>query len=303
MTSCRSDEEERSPFLLELQAMFRSQQLSFERRELDVGPLSVEDSAALARNLWGTDVEPARAEAIAREANGHPFFVEQLVRYARDGGPSDGQPLTLEQALHARVERLPSEARDILRVVAVAGRLPEQDLALQAAHVASNGPGALAQLRSHSLIRTTGPRGNDLVEPYHDRIRQSVVDGLAPDVLRAVHAALAHTLEPREDINPGVLSHHFHGAGERDKAAPTPCAPRIRPSPRSPSSAPPRTTATPWSGAARARHRPASCTRNWPAPSSTPAAGPRRLPGTCVPPRAHPYPTSASCAVWPPRAT
>lgn len=218
MTSCRSDEEERSPFLLELQAMFRSQQLSFERRELDVGPLSVEDSAALARNLWGTDVEPARAEAIAREANGHPFFVEQLVRYARDGGPSDGQPLTLEQALRARVERLPSEARDILRVVAVAGRLPEQDLALQAAHVASNGPGALAQLRSHSLIRTTGPRGNDLVEPYHDRIRQSVVDGLAPDVLRAVHAALAHTLEPREDINPGVLSHHFHGAGERDKA-------------------------------------------------------------------------------------
>ncbi|WP_257448423.1 protein kinase domain-containing protein [Archangium lipolyticum] len=218
MTSCRSDEEARSPFLQELEALSRSQQLAFERRELEVGPLSLEDAAAFARTLGGEGMTSSRAETIAREANGHPFFVEQLVRYARDGGSREDQPLTLEQALQARVALLSEEARNILRVVAVAGRLPEQDLAVQAARVSHNGPGALAHLRSHCLIRTSGPRGNDLVEAYHDRIRESVVARLEPEVLRSVHAALAHTLEPREDINPGVLSHHFHGAGELDKA-------------------------------------------------------------------------------------
>ena len=44
----------------------------------------------------------------------------------------------------------------------------------------------VAQLRVARLVRTTGMRGSDFVEPYHARVRAAVLTHLPDDELRAV---------------------------------------------------------------------------------------------------------------------
>src|SRR5690606_36110559 len=67
--------------------------------------------------------------AIARETQGHPLYISELVRYAAtrvgSGGKAPGQavdqPIRLEEAILARISELPIEARAIMDVLAVAG--------------------------------------------------------------------------------------------------------------------------------------------------------------------------------------
>ncbi|HEY0464222.1 MAG TPA: hypothetical protein VGC79_08440, partial [Polyangiaceae bacterium] len=69
-----------------------------------------------------------------------------------------------------------------------------------------------------SLVRTSGPRKTDGIEPYHDRIRESLMRTLAGSTLTSVHRALATILQDRADSDPHVLSVHFEGAGEIELA-------------------------------------------------------------------------------------
>jgi tetratricopeptide (TPR) repeat protein len=93
-----------------------------------------------------------------------------------------------------------------------------------AARAASLGPAefaaALAMLRAERLIRTSGVRGADTVEPYHDRIREAVTDRLPTDTRRGHQHALAIALEGSDyPPDPEVLAGHWLGAGETERAA------------------------------------------------------------------------------------
>ena len=219
--SYRQDEAEHSPFLCEMKALRGLDDLGFEQTEVEIGPLAHEDAVQLATALLGQNADPARAEEISREAAGSPFFIEEFVRHALGAGAaaSTAGPVTLDQVVKARLSRLPEEARRVLQIVAVAGRLPEQDLAIEAAHVRQDPHEVLSLLRGTSLIRTRGPRRTDAVEIYHDRIRERVVALLEPGEICSLHRDIASTLEGREGIEPDVLAYHFHGARELARAA------------------------------------------------------------------------------------
>ena len=53
----------------------------------------------------------------------------------------------------------------------------------------------LVTLRAQQWVRTEGIGKADTIEPFHDRIRESLVAALAPDALRAHHLALALALD------------------------------------------------------------------------------------------------------------
>lgn len=190
-------------------------------RTIQVGTLPPEDARALAMSLIeGTSVDTAPAAAtIAEAAGGHPLFIDELVRQRRLRKDAAG-PIRLDEALFERVSALEPAARAVLSVVALAGTPLVQETAARAADMEF---GALSRLltllRSQSFVRTSGARRSDVVEPYHDRVREAVVDRLAPDVRRKLHGKLAHALEASGDADPEALAVHFHGAGDMAKAA------------------------------------------------------------------------------------
>jgi serine/threonine protein kinase len=197
------------------------QRIGGDVRTIQVGVLPPDDARTLALTLIeGTSVDtmPA-ANSIAEAAGGHPLFIDELVRQRRVAKDFSG-PIRLDDALFARVSALEPAARAVLSVVALAGTPLLQETAARACDIEF---GALSRvltlLRAQNLVRTSGGRRTDVVEPYHDRVREAVVERLdAPTRIR-LHKKLALALEASGHADLEALAVHFHGAGEVDRAA------------------------------------------------------------------------------------
>jgi tetratricopeptide (TPR) repeat protein len=184
--------------------------------ELGLGPLIPGDAEQLVCAL--TD-DIGDAAAIAREADGHPLYIAELVRYRRTGG---GASLRLEEAIGRRVAALPPEQARLLELVALTGApLPQRLVCAAAALDGTTFWAALGSLRAAHLVRTHGPGAGEGIEPYHDRVRESVVARLDRGVRRDRHARLAQALarDPAGAANPGLLADHLEAAGDHRRAA------------------------------------------------------------------------------------
>jgi len=197
-------------------------------RGVRVGPMSIDDAKGLALRLIGQREGPVQtlAETVARESEGSPFFVAQLVRHAmqRDAviteeGSTD---VSLDDVIRARLRLLSPAARRLLAVLAVSGgRLP---LGV-AIHVATEGASTsssltvLNEVRGESLVRTAGQSDADELEIYHDRIRETVLRDLGTRERTALHRELGHALAATKIADAADLSHHFREAGEHQLAA------------------------------------------------------------------------------------
>ncbi|MFP2959195.1 hypothetical protein ACLEPN_15470 [Myxococcus sp. 1LA] len=77
---------------------------------------------------------------------------------------------------------------------------------------------ALARLRAGHLVRVRWRDGAEELLPYHDRVREAVAAGLAPEVRRERHLGLARALEASGDARAEQLLLHFREGGRRDIA-------------------------------------------------------------------------------------
>jgi serine/threonine protein kinase len=188
-----------------------------DHRRLELGLLPIDDARALAVELMET-ARPGgpteRALAIAEEANGHPLFIDELVRHAmEEGAPAQ---IDLEAALSARVQKLDAEARALVELAAVAAAPLHKDVLARAASVSpSELPRLLAVLRLQHLLRS----GGDRVESYHDRVREAVLAQLDCDAQRRWHERLALALEAQSPPDLEALAVHWRDAGQPAKAA------------------------------------------------------------------------------------
>jgi hypothetical protein len=196
------------------------------RRELEIGPLSIDEARSLALVALGRNdrLAPAVAEAIARESGGNPLFIDELVQYVQAGADladlaTPGRGIDLERALGSRIAGLPDDARRMLEVIALAGQPLPQRWAFRAAGVDESEPAILATLRASKLVRSNGPRLDDEVESFHDRIRESVVSRLDPEARRDRHHRLAEVLEATGTTDPETLAVHFIGMDRPESAA------------------------------------------------------------------------------------
>ena len=186
-------------------------------RALSLDRLSVEQSRALAADLLGG---ADKATELAAESGGHPLFLQELARHRLHAGAGDQAPILLDEALWDRAMRLDPVAFRLLETVVVAGARITQDVAALAADL---GPADYALhvggLRSESLVRTTGRRGSDEVEPYHDRVREAVASRLSAEVRRSRHRRLALAIEQTAPDDSEKLALHWQGAREPRRAA------------------------------------------------------------------------------------
>ena len=227
----RSEEATESAFL---RARPRTDDDVAAPKRIAVGALSDDEGIDLALRLLDegeSDSTRTRAAAMAREAEGNPFFLAELARdaaaeSARDAmkPPSGDQPdaqrsrgdVSLDRVLAARIARLPEEPRRLLEAIAVAGGPVAQGVAARAA--GSGSRASLHQLRAAHLVRSRGTRDEDAVETYHDRIREVACRGLDAPSLARCHLRLAESELDGGRANPEFLASHFAAAGETQRA-------------------------------------------------------------------------------------
>jgi serine/threonine protein kinase len=222
MLGChRSEDTATSPFLRAYLESHESENAALDRRELSVDALTEWEARDLALMLLGQGdpTAVARAGVIARESRGSPLFVAELVRHNSAGVDEADRPsseITLDEVLWNRIRRLPGGARRLLEAIAVSGRPLRQASAYRAAGLDGEGLASLALLRTNHLVRGTGTVEH--VETYHDRIRETVIKHLPPELLRSWHLDLARELEVTEGTDAETLASHFQAAGEPAKA-------------------------------------------------------------------------------------
>jgi eukaryotic-like serine/threonine-protein kinase len=220
----RDEDAKTNPFLLETNALWPA---GADVRERPVGPLAPDEALRLAQALLGAhdarSLEVARA--VARESGGSPFLLEELARGA-GGGPSDGgdpntaaPPLTLEQLIGARLERLTIDARRLVEVIAVGGRPLPMSIIRDATSFGALVDALVGELRSERFVRSGFRDGYEVIEPSHDRIRETILKSLSPAALRERHRQLARALESMPGADLEALSGHFLGAGDKERAA------------------------------------------------------------------------------------
>jgi eukaryotic-like serine/threonine-protein kinase len=222
----RDEERQTSPFLLETRGRWPA---LAELHNVTIGPLNEEETRRLALTLLGADDGRAQvtADAIALEARGSPFLVDELARsvtgphrVARSEDTSPGiATVTLEQMVKARLARLPERELRLLRVVAVAGRPLPVSVAADAAGIRDAVDDAIGLVRARRFVRTGIRDGTETVEMIHDRIREMIVAKLSPRVVCEHHRELARVLEALPDADSEAIATHLLGAGDRERAA------------------------------------------------------------------------------------
>ena len=211
----RREDEEASAFIRSIRQRGRGLP---DAKEIRVDPLSADDARALAESLLAeVGVSADRAAAVALESGGSPFFLHELAAHGHDLSGEAG--VTLEDVLRLRIQSLPEVARALLEVVAVAGRPVPLSTAAFAAQLPDGAQSStLAALCSVRLARLTSSGSGESLDAYHDRVRETVLNGLAAARLSGLHRRLGHALEAGSDVDPEVLALHFEGAGDSARA-------------------------------------------------------------------------------------
>jgi hypothetical protein len=198
-----------------------TRQLPGYLRQLRLDKLAASEARELVERLSsGAPADRAvDVEAIVDEAQGHPLFIDALLRH-RLSRAADKSPVRLDDALWARIERLDPPGRRLLEIVAVAGvPLAQETLAKTGELMPSSFAAAVATLRGAHLIRTGGTHRFDTIEPYHDRVREAVVWRLDQGIKRHWHGRLALVLKASGRADIELLAVHWLEAGDKRRAA------------------------------------------------------------------------------------
>jgi len=196
--------------------------------DVELGPLPDHDARLLARILTGRAglQDQDLPDRIAAESIGNPFFVGEVVRFLQyqavtSGEQSLGSHWSLEGVILDRLSHLTDKGMRLLDTLAVAGQAVPHAVVAAAADVPMSDPDwwrEVSALRGQRLVRCHGFKGRDLVETYHDRIRQSVIGRMDEERLRRIHANLARAMEGARHVTVDVLARHWLAAGESGRA-------------------------------------------------------------------------------------
>jgi DNA-binding CsgD family transcriptional regulator len=189
---------------------------------LELPRLDRAETAAQLTEILGAAPAADLVDGVFARSEGNPFFTEELLAAAQAG--SRELPLTVRDLLRGRVEALSESARQLLAVVAVAGRpVPHR---LLAAVVGLDDRTLFAALReaiAHQLL-VTRP-GEDGYEFRHALLGEVVEADLLPGERTRLHADCAHALARWPEVGEAAsaaaeLAVHWDAASEPARALP-----------------------------------------------------------------------------------
>jgi DNA-binding CsgD family transcriptional regulator len=174
-----------------------------EATVLRLAPLSDEATAVLCERRLGPGVAPEFARACREASGGNPFFLEELLREAAQGGlPTDAGatarirhigPATVAQAVLLRLSGRPGAAPALVRAVAVLGDGTTLAEAAELAGLAADDSAAAADL----LVALEVLRAAGGLEFTHPIVREAVYADIGAYERAQAHARAATLLGAR----------------------------------------------------------------------------------------------------------
>ena len=229
--------ESRSPLAALLQTLTREDRL----QRLTLTRLSNDDTVALARHLSTTYAYPL-ADWLVRNAEGNPYIVAELVRYAREHKllRPDGTlnlsalsetpvvPHSVYSLIQSRLLRLSDAGRRVLDVAVAVGREFDLDIVARASGLSESAVlDALDELRATALVVPIGS-----AEGQHNGLRYGFDHTLTMEVAfreigearhRQTHRHVAEAIEQLHahdlDAVAGLLASHFAEGDAPERAA------------------------------------------------------------------------------------
>jgi DNA-binding CsgD family transcriptional regulator/tetratricopeptide (TPR) repeat protein len=182
---------------------------------LELGPLGREELEALLLDRGGARLEPALTEAIVTRSEGNPFFAEELLAAAGQGGPD--LPRVLRDVLLQRVAQLDPKTHDVLRVAAAAGRDVPYPL-LRSVVDAPEGElrQALRGAVDHGVL--VGDQAAGTFRFRHALLAEAIYLTLLPGEREELHARLAAELARTPRRVAAELAQHWAAAGRAPEA-------------------------------------------------------------------------------------
>jgi len=173
--------------------------------------LEPDEIARLAGHVRGRPLRPEELDRVVVRSEGNPMFVEYLVGAAASS-LSIELPLDVEAAVQIRLDRLPPDEREVLRVASLAR---EFDVALLDAVLgASSSERVTALLRRGILV--LGDEGSvGFASPLVAEVAAAMNE---PSVAREMHLRLAQEVERRHEDHERIAHHREH-AGDGPGAA------------------------------------------------------------------------------------
>ncbi len=200
------------------------------RRQLDL--LSLVEAAALLAELWPEDprVSSAVREEALRRADGLPFYLVSSARAFQDvlhsavadaAGSVGPVPVSVKESVQARVAALPTGARSLVGIAAVAGRTVSEALLLGIR------PHLEETLEAFDTLLHAGLLAEDGAGTYrftHDLIREVIEEDLGSHRRRTLHRRIAEELaRATTGMRRGYaaeIAAHYIAAAERASALP-----------------------------------------------------------------------------------
>ena len=189
-------------------------------RPLDRADVALMVGELAARHALSREV----VEGVSERTGGVPLFVEEVTRLLLERGEAGGLqaiPLTLQQSLAARLDRL-GEAREVAQIGAVLGR--DFTYALLQAVGGVDGPAlqsALDKLAGADLLFVEGAGAQATYRFKHALIQDAAYEGLLKSRRQALHRRAGEICRDdpeRAAAEPEIIAHHFTEAGLDDQA-------------------------------------------------------------------------------------
>jgi DNA-binding SARP family transcriptional activator/tetratricopeptide (TPR) repeat protein len=186
--------------------------------QLVLEPLTDDESRRLVIELL-PGAPAAVHERVVAQAEGNPFFAEEIANHLRDRGVRDEPlPTTVRAVLAARVDALPATEKRALQDAAVVGRSFWAS-SLQATGAGPGAPAALRALEQRGLVitrPTSSLPGQTELWFRHALIREVAYRSIPEAQRRAVHASVGEWIErlasDRREEFVDLLAHHFERA-------------------------------------------------------------------------------------------
>jgi tetratricopeptide (TPR) repeat protein len=166
-------------------------------------PLAPEEGVRILRGILGEDhASDALVKLIIAQAEGNPFFLEELARAVREQGgalPPIGVPDTIQEVLLARIERLPSEDKELLQVASVVGK----DVAVSVVRALIDMrddtlQGAFLRLKRAEFLYETSAGPDPEYTFKHTLTQEVAYESLAEERRRGLHARIVEVIERQQ---------------------------------------------------------------------------------------------------------
>jgi len=204
---------------------------------LNLSRLDREQTGELLEILFDEEIAPESLAGIYAETEGNPFFIEEVCKalvgsgklYFQDGRwhrPSMeelGVPQSVRVAIQSRLNVLPAEAQETLRLAAILGREFEFDILAEASdHDEEVLIEALEDAERALLVEKVSPEAGGTFALVHGLIASTLIESTRTLQRRQLHRRAAAAIEARRPDDSSrleALAYHYSEAGEGEKAA------------------------------------------------------------------------------------